>query len=376
MSSPSMTKEAAALIVQGVFDSGALFSRDDNFVLDREVRVKIGPGDFFPAMYKHLTQLKRCLSKVEKEAMTNNLKILLNSVPQNRWQSIKADVQYKIEIYRRISMSTLDYRSVEYREPFAAHGQRENFIVACEFAKAVASKSTLPTEVETAITPASIPQSLTQEEAAVVVQDILESGVLFTGADMRRRDILEREVCDKIRPLMLFSTLRQHLEQLSQINSSVDTKVMLDNLVFLVRRVGNADNVCELPEMFLEIRAIQRLQYDKIARPVEAEIGRLELMERLCKAMENTEGIAVTASMAPEPTCASVTMPVRAAKARESGAKAEHASSESADTDLITPSSVAEGVTSLTASAACLHKKTTQLEHRLAVLKMLSYREA
>ncbi|KAK3643936.1 hypothetical protein LTR56_006763 [Elasticomyces elasticus] len=95
MSFPRITKEAAALIVQEIFDSGALFRCDDkgkDALLARVNNIKIMPADLLPALLEHLTtQLKQPMSKVEIKALSKIVTYLeCSSTVDDRRRSLKA----------------------------------------------------------------------------------------------------------------------------------------------------------------------------------------------------------------------------------------------------------------------------------------------
>ncbi|KAK3621695.1 hypothetical protein LTR56_022662 [Elasticomyces elasticus] len=94
MSFPRVTKEAAALIVQEIFDSGALFRCDDkgkDALIARVNNIKIMPVDLLPALLEHLTQLKQHMSKAEIKALSKIVTHLeCSSTVNDRRRSLKA----------------------------------------------------------------------------------------------------------------------------------------------------------------------------------------------------------------------------------------------------------------------------------------------
>ncbi|KAK4973734.1 hypothetical protein LTR42_005723 [Elasticomyces elasticus] len=94
MSFPRITKEAAALIVQEIFDSGALFRYDDkdkDALLARVNNIKIMPADLLPALLEHLTQLKQPMSTGEIKALSKIVTYLeCSSTVDDRHRSLKA----------------------------------------------------------------------------------------------------------------------------------------------------------------------------------------------------------------------------------------------------------------------------------------------
>ncbi|KAK4902254.1 hypothetical protein LTR27_001157 [Elasticomyces elasticus] len=94
MSFSSVTKEAATLIVQELFESGALFRCDNEGKDDVIARInhhKIMPVDLLPALLEYLTQLEHPMSKVDLKALSKVVTYLVcSSTVDDRRRSLKA----------------------------------------------------------------------------------------------------------------------------------------------------------------------------------------------------------------------------------------------------------------------------------------------
>ncbi|KAK5685298.1 hypothetical protein LTS10_003376 [Elasticomyces elasticus] len=133
MSFPSVTKEAATLIVQELFESGALF-RCDNEGKDALIacvnNIKIMPVDLLPALLEHLTQLKQHMSRAE-------IKALSKIVTHLECSSTVNDRRRSLEAFGLAE--TIESLNDFLLESFAAAGDAEKSIAASCSGEAVAA---------------------------------------------------------------------------------------------------------------------------------------------------------------------------------------------------------------------------------------------